>query len=957
MDISEKSNKINCKNECSKYVCGTLYELIKDLNSYNLQCYINNEKNINLYEDFKYKKKKKIEFMSIVDYYGGLKNNEYEFFIIPIIFNKHNEILYMGVSIFFKNEFFKEYKINNYNYIELFIYNVQKEKPNNNFYPHMDINQDTTKKNAFLNFLVNIDDLNKYHRQTNNHLERNKNTCTDKNIYDSHGHHYCSDVYNMCNKKVYSHDNIINICDKNVCDKNVCDKNVCDKNICDKNVCDKNVCDKNVCDKNICDKHNINNLVPNMNIKCKYNLSNYLHSEKISGDYKKIQCPLIIDDHYILCSDGVVKLKNEENDQSVNDKKKIPLSSIYETYTHSNIQATTRKNEIQNNNHNNDNIYKGHTNTDNHHNMWKQEAINKCQNYKYSYTENEINKVYKNIDNKENYKKDDSCSGPSLVKYNEKIYHKNISIQRKEITIDTLKRTKMEDNKNINDDDNKNMNDDDNKNINDNDNKNINDDDDKNINDDDNKNINDDDDKNINDDDNKNINDDNNKSINDDNNKNMNDDDNKNIKDDDNKNINDDNNKSIKDDNNKNINDDNNKSINDDDNKNINDANSINTHCSYKYSATYSNEKVEYNNVISEEIKIKSPKKDEENIKINNMFKCGFYSFKGNRTYNEDRVIIIENMNNFLKEEYDTLIKKAPNEYELIDKEYMNIIHNIKDMETPSYIYCAIYDGHNGDNAVNIVQKILHIYMYYYFINGSGLENSLKYSFQETDNYICKNIINIKEDNHSNYSSGTTACVSVIFKNMLYVANIGDSRCIISKNGRAIVLTVDHRASINKKEQERIINSGGILDDEGYLGGCLGVCRGFGSFHKKTKEKLKGLICEPDLFHIKLTDDDEFLIICCDGIFDVITSQEAVNTVKNSLIQSRDANTAAEALCQLAYKKKSLDNLSVLVVIFQNPQMNKKVSSINESSGIYSGQSGRVRRRIKFSALKDLINQ
>ncbi|SOV11299.1 protein phosphatase PPM1, putative [Plasmodium sp. gorilla clade G2] len=889
MRISQKSNEIKCKNECSKYVCGTIYELIKDLNSYNLQCYINNEKNINLYEDFKYKKKKKIEFMSIVDYYGGLKNNEYEFFIIPIIFNKHNEILYMGVSIFFKNEFFEEYKINNYNYIELFIYNVKNEKTNNNFYPHMDINQDTTKKNTFLNFLVNIDDLNKNHRQTNNHLQINKNKFTDKNIYDSDGHHYCSDVYNMCNKNIYGHDDIINICDKNVCDKNVCDKNICDKN-----VCDKNVCDENICDKNICDKHNINSLVPNMNIKCKYNLSNYLYSEKISGDYKKIQCPLKIDDHYILCSDGVVKLKSEENDESANDKKKIPLSSIYETCSHSSIQGTTRKNEIQNNNdnnnNNNDNIYKGHTNTDNHHNMGKEEAINKCENYKYSYTSNEINKVYKNIDNKENYKKDDSCSGSSLVKYNEQIYHANISIQRKEMTMDTLKKTKMEDNNNksINHDDNKNINHDDNKSIN---------------------------------------HDDNNKSIN-------------------------------QDDNNKSINhDDNNKSINHDDNKNINDANSINTHCSYKYSATYSNEKVEYNNVISEEIKIKSPKKDEESIKINNMFKCGFYSFKGNRTYNEDRVIIIENMNNFLKEEYDTLIKKASNEYELIDKEYMNIIHNIKDMETPSYIYCAIYDGHNGDNAVNIVQKILHIHMYYYFINGNGLENSLKYSFQETDNYICKNIINIKEDNHSNYSSGTTACVSVIFKNMLYVANIGDSRCIISKNGRAIVLTVDHRASINKKEQQRIINSGGILDDEGYLGGCLGVCRGFGSFHKNTKEKLKGLICEPDLFHIKLTDDDEFLIICCDGIFDVITSQEAVNTVKNSLIQSRDANTAAEALCQLAYKKKSLDNLSVLVVIFQNPHMNKKVSSINESSGIYSGQAGRVRRRIKFSALKDLINQ
>ncbi|KYO02084.1 protein phosphatase, putative [Plasmodium reichenowi] len=878
MRTSESSNNIYCKNECSKYVYGKLYELIKDLNNYNVQCYINNEKKINLYEDFKYKKKKKIEFMSIVDYYGGLKNNEYEFFIIPIIFNKHNEILYMGVSIFFKNKFFEEYKTNNYNYIELFIYNVKNEETNNNFYPHMDIIQEK-KKNTFLNFLINLDDLNKHHRQTNNHIEK-KNTCSDKNIYNNDD----DDVYNVCTKKnLYSYDNIIN-------------------------VCNEQICDKKICDEHIYDNDKINKLVPNTNSTCTHNISNYLHNEKISGDYKKIQLPIKIDDHYILCSDGVVKLKNEENAEFINDTKKKSISSMYQTFTYSNttIQGTTRKSGIEKNN--NDNIYKGLVTTDNHHVVRKEETINKYQNYNYSYTKNELNRVYENVRNKENDKKDDGSCGPSLVKYNEEIYHANISIQRKEMTVGRLEEKKMGDisggvNKSINVDDNKKNNVDGNKKNNVDDNKKNNVD----------GNINDHVDGNQND----------------------------------------------HVDGNQNDHVDGNQNDHVDDNKKNNVTNSVNTYCSYKYSASCAKEKVECKNYLSEDIKIRSPpqKKDEENVKINNMFKCGSYSFKGNRTYNEDRVIIIEDMNNFLKEEYDILTKKEKNEYELIDEEYLNIINNIKDMETPSYIYCAIYDGHNGDNAVNIVQKLLHIHMYYYFINGNGLENSLKYSFEETDNYLCKNIINIKEENHSNYSSGTTACVSVIFKNMLYVANIGDSRCIISKNGRAIVLTVDHRASINKKEEDRILKSGGILDDEGYLGGCLGVCRGFGSFHKKTKEKLKGLICEPDIFHIKLTDDDEFLIICCDGIFDVITSQEAVNTVKNSLIQSRDANTAAQALCQLAYKKKSLDNLSVLVVIFQNPDKNNKVSSINESSGIYSGQAGRVRRRIKFSALKDLINQ
>uniref|UniRef100_A0A8C9GQB4 PPM-type phosphatase domain-containing protein n=1 Tax=Piliocolobus tephrosceles TaxID=591936 RepID=A0A8C9GQB4_9PRIM len=259
------------------------------------------------------------------------------------------------------------------------------------------------------------------------------------------------------------------------------------------------------------------------------------------------------------------------------------------------------------------------------------------------------------------------------------------------------------------------------------------------------------------------------------------------------------------------------------------------------------------------------------------------------------------------------------------------------------YMYFGIYDGHNGEKAVNLILKLLHIHIYSYLLKGNGICNALKYGFKSMDDYLCKLTNTFDEDNHSNFSSGSTACVNIIFNNTIYIANIGDSRCVLCKNGRAIVITVDHRASANKKEADRIANCGGTLDDDGYLGGCLGVCRGFGSFDKKTKEKLKGLVSEPDIFQLKLTVDDEFLIICCDGIFDVMTSQEAVNTVRTSLVETSSPNTAAEALCQLAYKRKSLDNLSAVVIIFQNPE--KKEKTALSGNTLDSCQSGRVRRR------------
>ncbi|CAI7718144.1 protein phosphatase PPM1, putative [Plasmodium vivax] len=368
-----------------------------------------------------------------------------------------------------------------------------------------------------------------------------------------------------------------------------------------------------------------------------------------------------------------------------------------------------------------------------------------------------------------------------------------------------------------------------------------------------------------------------------------------------------------------------------------------------------------------------------------NEFKLGFFSSKGNRTYNEDRVITIRDVNEFVQREYKEVVEEGGNlPSESLEREYYDMLQKTRGVDRsfgcpsveseggvaasgtsaagtsvagstpPPYMYCAIYDGHNGEKAVNIIQKLLHLHVHTYYINGNGMCNSLKYAFHKMDEHLCRKAINNEEENHSNFSSGSTACVSVIFTHMMYIANIGDSRCVLSKNGRAVVVTVDHRASGNKKEEERIITSGGMLDEEGYLGGCLGVCRGFGSFDKKTREKLKGLVCEPDLFQIKLTDDDEFLIICCDGIFDVMTSQEAVNTVRASLVESSDPTVAAEALCQLAYKRKALDNLSVVVVIFQNPEMKKSAQSA-EGASLYADQAGRVRRRIRFSSLKNLI--
>jgi protein phosphatase 2C family protein 2/3 len=66
-------------------------------------------------------------------------------------------------------------------------------------------------------------------------------------------------------------------------------------------------------------------------------------------------------------------------------------------------------------------------------------------------------------------------------------------------------------------------------------------------------------------------------------------------------------------------------------------------------------------------------------------------------------------------------------------------------------------------------------------------------------------------DNIANFS-GCTACVSLITKNEIYVANAGDSRCVLSKKGVAVELSEDHKPE-NVKEKKRIEEAGGYVED------------------------------------------------------------------------------------------------------------------------------------------------
>lgn len=177
------------------------------------------------------------------------------------------------------------------------------------------------------------------------------------------------------------------------------------------------------------------------------------------------------------------------------------------------------------------------------------------------------------------------------------------------------------------------------------------------------------------------------------------------------------------------------------------------------------------------------------------------------------------------------------------------------------------------------------------------------------------------------------------------MANAGDCRAILSRNGLAFEMSKDHRPCCNK-EKKRVESLGGFVDD-GYLNGQLGVTRAIGNWHikglKKTGDQAGPLSAEPELKLVTLTKQDEFLIIGSDGIWDVFRNQNAVDFVKRQLQDHNDVKRCCKEMVEEALKRGAVDNLTVVVVSFQA-----------EAPPHVAIKRGRVRRSISAEGLLNL---
>ncbi|XWS14257.1 hypothetical protein CRYUN_Cryun36dG0107300 [Craigia yunnanensis] len=260
-----------------------------------------------------------------------------------------------------------------------------------------------------------------------------------------------------------------------------------------------------------------------------------------------------------------------------------------------------------------------------------------------------------------------------------------------------------------------------------------------------------------------------------------------------------------------------------------------------------------------------------------------------------------------------------------MDDEHMRIddlfshLGSIKN-SMPSAFY-AVFDGHGGPDAAAYIKRNatrlffedfdLHQVSDIDTIFLKELEDSHRKAFLLADRALA---------NESSVSSscGTTVLTALVLGRHLLVANVGDCRAVLCRKGVAVEMSQDHRPSY-LPERKRVEELGGYIDD-GYLNGYLSVTRALGDWDLKFPlGSASPLIAEPDVRQIALTEDDEFLIIGCDGIWDVMSSQFAVSLVRRGLRRHNDPEECAKEVVNEASRLNSSDNLTAIVICFSSP--------------------------------------
>jgi len=242
-------------------------------------------------------------------------------------------------------------------------------------------------------------------------------------------------------------------------------------------------------------------------------------------------------------------------------------------------------------------------------------------------------------------------------------------------------------------------------------------------------------------------------------------------------------------------------------------------------------------------------------------------------------------------------------------KSVFNLSHN-----APIAFY-AVYDGHGGRNAAEMAEEHLHrsILLDPEFHN--NIEGAMKTGYEKTDKLILQKAVKEK------WAHGTTSVTCILVGSTLYIANTGDSEAVLAQKQtgkedlQAVLLTEKHKPTA-PTEKKRIEDAGGQVVF-GRVLGSLAVSKSLGDIdfkHPYNKAEGDFVSAVPFVSKVELDASHPFMVIACDGLWDKLTYEDAVEFIARAKDSGKDPTETSQLLVKHALELGSLDNITAIVV-------------------------------------------
>lgn len=202
----------------------------------------------------------------------------------------------------------------------------------------------------------------------------------------------------------------------------------------------------------------------------------------------------------------------------------------------------------------------------------------------------------------------------------------------------------------------------------------------------------------------------------------------------------------------------------------------------------------------------------------------------------------------------------------------------------------AVLDGHGGSATAMEATHLFHQHL-----------SEMK---AVTELSIRKMVESLVEDvKKANYEDGCTLCMAIICSGTIFAVNIGDSRMLLVKDKAEFVpLSKDHKPN-SRDELERIRKTGNCVAN-GRTSGILALSRSIGDFG------IGGVSSSPDIVVHKIEQGDRKVVICCDGVYDVLSNEE----VAKHALRFEDPFESAAFIRNAAFARQTQDNVTSIVI-------------------------------------------